>query len=363
MTGTDCTKALQAQVLEAINDERVLLPCGSHSKDFYGHAVAGEALCCSEHRGITQYEPTELVLTARSGTPLREIEAVLAEHGQMLAFEPPHFGLDATLGGAIAAGLAGPGRVCYGSVRDFVLGVRIINGYGQVLHFGGQVMKNVAGYDISRFLVGSLGTLALLLEVSLKVLPLPEREFTLCQSCNREEAWQQMLAWSRQSLPITATAWYRDQLYCRLAGQDDAVQGAIAVIGGEEHADGPAFWTALREQTLPAFSSASRLWRLSLPATTSPRQEAGEQILEWGSALRWCCEARNTASTAADYQDYAKTAGGHACCFRGAGPGVGVFQPLPATMLALQQRLKQAFDPKSLFNPGRLYPATTTPGL
>ena len=363
MPDTDRTDALLEQIRQALAEQQTLLPCGNGSKVFFGRLVLGAALCCSEHRGILQYEPNELVLTARSGTPLQEVVAALAERGQMLAFEPPHFSPDATLGGAVATGLAGPARAYHGSVRDFVLGMRIINGLGQPLRFGGQVMKNVAGYDISRLLVGSLGTLALILDISLKVLPLPDKEITLCQSCDSATAWQQMLAWSRQSLPITATAWYRGRLYCRLAGEGSAVQAAVRLVGGEENPDGNTFWTALREQTLPAFTSSQRLWRLSLPATTPLRHESGELILEWGGALRWCCEQETSQVDASDYWNYAQTCGGHACCFRGAQPGSEVFQPLPAGLLALQQRLKQAFDPKHLFNPGRMYGPDSTPEL
>ncbi|HED12364.1 MAG TPA: glycolate oxidase subunit GlcE [Gammaproteobacteria bacterium] len=363
MPRTNCSQALQEQILQALSEQKTLQPCGGHSKDFYGRTVNGEKLSCAGHRGILNYEPKELVLTAKSGTPLQEIEAILAERGQMLAFEPPHFGPGTTLGGVVAAGLAGPARAYRGSVRDYVLGVRVINGHGQILHFGGEVIKNVAGYDISRLLTGSLGTLALLLEVSLKVLPLPEAETTISMSCDSTTALQHMLTWSRQALPITATAWYRDQLYCRLSGERSAVHDAISLIGGDENTDGSIFWTALREQTLPAFTASKRLWRLSVPPTTLLREESGEVILEWGGALRWCCENRHLIIDKTDYWDYAKTVGGHATCFRGAKPGTEVFQPLPSELLALHQRLKLAFDPKSLFNPGHLYGTTAATGL
>lgn len=324
---------------------------GGNTKHFYGGPVAGEALQVAAYRGIVDYEPSELVLTARCGTPLREVEATLAEQGQMLPFEPPHFGEGATLGGCVAAGLSGPRRATSGAVRDYVLGVRMLDGRGTELSFGGRVMKNVAGYDVSRLMAGSLGTLGVILEVSLKVLPRPRAECTLRLEMDEAKAIETMNALAGKPLPVSATFHHEGLLWIRLSGSESAIRAARSKIGGEEVAEDEAFWTSVREQTHPFFTSSPRLWRLSIK-TTSPPLGLGPQAMEWGGALRWI--ARD--APAAEVRAAAQRAGGHATLFRGADGATPVFHPLPATLEHIHRRLKHAFDPAGILNPGRLFP-------
>ena len=325
---------------------------GGGTKDFYGEPCAGEALDTRPLAGIVDYEPTELVITAGAGTPLADIEAAIRARGQMLAFEPPHFGAGATLGGCVAAGLSGPRRASAGAVRDFVLGVRILDGRGDSLRFGGTVMKNVAGYDVSRVIAGSLGTLGLVTEVSLKVLPVPVAEITLRLEKSAAEAIALMNEWGGRPLPISATCHCDNLLTVRLSGAAAAVRTARDRIGGEEVSDAAAFWTAVREQTLPFFAGAQTLWRLSVKSTTPPLNLPGPQLIEWGGALRWLAgdgDARLVREAAA-------YAGGHATLFRARDKAAGAFQPVTPTLATLHRRLKAAFDPAGIFNPGRMYP-------
>lgn len=335
---------------------------GGGSKNFYGGPLHGEVLSTAAYRGVIAYEPTELVITARAGTPLAEIETVLAERQQMLAFEPPRFSPTSTIGGVVAAGLSGPRRLQAGAVRDFVLGTRIIDGQGRILTFGGQVMKNVAGYDVSRVMAGSLGTLGLIAEVSLKVLPVPVAEATLRFACDPAEGIVRVNRWGGQPLPISATAWHGGALWVRLSGAEAAVAAARAVLGGEAVDDGAgrALWQALRDQTHAFFASAGAagtpLWRLSVPSTAQPLDLPGETLVEWGGALRWLA-----ADLPADKVRAAVlAAGGHATLYRAGDEAKvragGAFQPLSPAMAALNRNLKREFDPKGVFGPGRLYP-------
>ena len=326
---------------------------GGGSKDWYGQAARGEVLDTRPYSGIVDYEPTELVITARSGTPLAQIVAALAIHNQVLACEPPHFGPNATIGGTVATGLSGPTRASVGALRDFMLGAVLMDGKGEVLHFGGQVMKNVAGYDVSRLLTGALGTLGLLLEVSVKVLPKPVAEITVQLPMSQADAIRNLNTWGGQPLPITASLWQDDMLTLRFAGARAAVNAALQRIGGGE-IDGAEFWHAAREQTLPFFAGitdAAPLWRLSVPSTTAPLDLAGAQLIEWGGAQRWL---RSTAP-AATLRAAAVAAGGHATLFRGGDKSVGVFQPLAPAVAKIHRHLKSAFDPNGIFNPGRMY--------
>ena len=329
---------------------------GGGSKDWYGRALQGELLDTRAHAGIIDYEPTELVITARCGTPLSEIGAALAEQNQMLAFDPPHFSPHATLGGMVATGLSGPARASVGALRDFVLGAVLLDGQGQVLHFGGQVMKNVAGYDVSRLLAGSLGTLGLILEVSLKVLPRPIAETTVRLPMSQAEAIHHLNTWGGQPLPLAASLWQEDHLSLRLAGAAAAVAAARQRIGGEE-IDGDRFWNAAREQTLPFFDGADKanaapLWRLSVPSTTAPFALSDPQLIEWGGAQRWL----RSSAPGERIRAIAAGAGGHATLFRGGDRNGGVFQPLAPAVAKIHRHLKQAFDPAGIFNPGRMYP-------
>lgn len=323
---------------------------GAGSKDFYGGLLAGEVLDVAACRGIVAYEPTELYITAKCGTPLREIEATLAEKGQMLAFEPPIFS-GASAGGSVAAGLSGPRRQQVGAVRDFVLGVKLVDGTGQVLNFGGQVMKNVAGYDVSRLIAGSLGTLGVIAEVTLKVLPKPVAEQTLVFALDRNEALKRLNHWGGQPLPISASFWHEGQLWLRLSGARAAVEAACRKLGGTPAANPDQHWLSVREQTHPAFSG-DILWRLAVPTNAPCPGLDGLQAIEWGGALRWY------AGESAAIRGAAARLGGHAVLYR-APESLrcleGAFAPLSPTLLALHRRLKKAFDPKGILNPGRLY--------
>jgi len=326
---------------------------GGGTKDWYGQSLAGKILDTRGHRGIVDYEPTELVITARCGTPLAEIEAVLAEQNQMLAFEPPQFGPGATFGGAIAAGLSGPRRANSGALRDFVLGAELLDGKGDLLRFGGQVMKNVAGYDVSRLLAGSLGTLGLITEASVKVLPRPFAETTLRFEIGEIDAIRKLNEWGGQPLPVSASCWHAGVLALRLSGAQAAVDAAVRSLGGQVMPDCAAFWASLREQQHAFFAGDddTALWRLSLPSTTGAVVLKGEQLIEWGGAQRWL---RAGSEDVDAIRATVKAAGGHATLFRGGDKSVGVFQPLAPAVARIHERLKASFDPAHIFNPGRM---------
>ena len=331
---------------------------GGGTKDFYGQPPAGEPLEMRGWHGIVGYEPTELVITARCGTPLVEVEAALAERGQMLAFEPPAFGAAATIGGVIAAGLSGPRRASAGAARDFVLGATLLDAAGRELRFGGQVMKNVAGYDVSRLACGSLGILGPILEVSLKVLPLPAAEASLRLPIDEAGALRAVNEWGGQPLPLSASAWCEGVLSLRLSGAAAAVEAAAARFEREhgaarlDPAQARAYWAGVREQTDSFFDGAQPLWRLSVPATAPVVDLPGARMFEWGGALRWL---RSDASAETVRAAVARL-GGTATLFRGGDRAAGVFHPLAPINAALQRRLKDAFDPARIFNPGRMYP-------
>lgn len=343
--------AIIERIRAAHADGDPLIIRGGGSKDFYGKADEGEVLNTRKLAGIVDYQPKELVLTARAGTALEEIEAVLAGENQMLAFEPPHFGGGATLGGSIAAGLSGPRRPYAGAARDFVLGVHLIDGTGQALRFGGQVIKNVAGYDVSRLMVGALGTLGLIAEVSLKVLPKPAEEISLQFELDEAVAIRRMNEWAGQPLPLSATSWHAGLLTLRLSGAVSAVRAAQARLGGEKLADGAAFWRRLRDQDTPFFDKRP-LWRLALKPTTPPLNPGYAQWIEWGGAVRWLAAGPAPATP----RTLASEAGGHATLFRGETPPDGAFAPLSPPIAALHRNLKRRFDPRGIFNRGRLYP-------
>ena len=342
------------QVLGAAGAGRTLRIRGGGTKDWYGQSFEGDILDTRTYAGIIDYEPTELVVTARCGTPLSEIEAVLAERNQMLAFEPPHFGDNATFGGAIACGLSGPRRASAGAVRDFVLGVQLLDGQGQVLTFGGQVMKNVAGYDVSRLLAGSMGTLGLMLQMSVKVLPLPLRELTVRFEMSEIDALARLNEWGGQPLPLSASCWNNGVLTLRLSGASAAVDAAERLLGGERVPDGAAFWRGLREHQHAFFGNADSLWRLSVPSAASAILLRGEQLIEWGGAQRWLKSASD-AATAQNIRRAVGAAGGHATLFRGGDKKVGVFHPLAPAVASIHARLKASFDPSYVFNPARMY--------
>jgi glycolate oxidase FAD binding subunit len=336
---------------------------GGNTKAFYGEtSQVSDTLDVKPLAGISAYDPSELVVTVRAGTLLSELENTLADKGQHLAFEPPRLGSESTVGGVVAAGLAGPARATAGGVRDHVLGATLVNGRGEVLSFGGQVMKNVAGYDVSRVLAGSMGVLGVIAEVSLKVLPQPVATATLRFEFEQAQALAQMHRWGGQPLPITATAWWEGMLVVRLAGAGAAVSAAQTALGGEriEPSMAASFWQGLRDHSDEYFVGAAKaaasdtgsvaLWRLSLPPTAEPLDLPGEQLVEWGGAQRWLC----THALGTQVRAAAQAAGGHATLFRARDKSVGVFHPQFGAAARVQRELQQAFDPDGVFDRARL---------
>ncbi|TLP64851.1 MULTISPECIES: glycolate oxidase subunit GlcE [Pseudomonas] len=343
----DISQDLLEQVNQALEQGTPLIIQGGNSKAMLGCPVLGQTLDTRRHTGIVSYDPSELVLTARAGTPLQDIEAVLHAAGQMLACEPPHLGPGATLGGMVAAGLSGPRRPWAGAVRDHVLGTRMITGHGKLLRFGGQVMKNVAGYDVSRLMVGSFGCLGLLTEVSIKVLPRPRECLSLRLAMADHQALAALAEWGQQALPISAACHDGQALYLRLEGGAGSVRSARERLGGEpvdSH-----FWLDLREQRLAFFEGAAPLWRVSLPLACGPLALPGQQLLDWGGAQRWL----KSEAPASQIRELVARLGGHATAYA---PGTQSSAPLPAALMRYHQALKRQLDPQGIFNPGRLYP-------
>jgi glycolate oxidase FAD binding subunit len=355
-----------ATLVERLRDanasHRALCLRGGGTKDFYGEPPRGDVLDTRVITGSALHEPSELVVTAPAGLRVDALEAQLAEHGQCLPFEPPHFGAGSTVGGMVAAGLSGPSRARAGSLRDHVLGVAMLSGSGELLHFGGRVIKNVAGYDVSRVVAGSLGILGVIVEVSLKVLPKSEAETTLRFDMKPAEALATLHAWGARPLPLDASAWWNGNLIVRLRGSTAAVSDAERQLGGEPIAAATAspFWMALRDHTDPFFVAADEaiehqdaaLWRLSLPPTAPLLGLAGDELIEWHGAQRWLA----TALPAPLVRDAATAVGGHATLFRGRDKSAGVFMPLAEPLRVIHERLKRSFDPNGILNPGRLYP-------
>ena len=349
-------EALQARIRAAAHAGTALRIRGGGTKDFYGGALAGEVIDTRIYAGIIDYEPTELVITARAGTSLAAIESAMRARGQMLAFEPPRFAEGGTLGGVVASGLSGPRRPYAGAVRDLVLGLRVFDGTGQYLTFGGQVMKNVAGFDVARLMTGALGTLGLITEISLKCLPLPKTESTLAFECAADEAIRRANEWAGQPLPLSATCFHQGSLRIRLSGAQPAVAAAMARLGGETVTDGDAFWLSVRDHAHAFFAgpaaAGSPVWRLSVKSTAPYTDLGGEQLIEWGGALRWLAAGERTDPQ--KVRQWALAQGGHATLFRATAKNVNVFQPLDPTLAELHGRLKAVFDPQRIFNRGRL---------
>jgi glycolate oxidase FAD binding subunit len=344
--------ALIERVREAHAKRTPLEIRGGGSKRFLGESTSDAPLDVTGYRGVIEYEPTELVLSVRAGTPLREVEAALDQGGQMLPFEPPHFGADATIGGCVATGLSGPRRAYVGSVRDFVLGVRIIDGQGKDMHFGGKVIKNVAGYDVSRLTVGAHGTLGVITEISFKVLPKPALEQTIAFDVDAATAIDSANRWAAKPLPLSAMLFDGERLYVRLSGAESAVGAARKQLGGLLIADAAPLWRSVREHTHHALASERALWRLSVPSTTPPLA-LGAQLIEWGGALRWLASDTDAAAIRAGVEQ----AGGSATLFRNATGDAAVFHPLKPEIARLHERLKLTFDPARILNPGRMYRA------
>ena len=359
--------ALASQIQAAAAASQPLRLRGGGSKDFYGEALNGEVLDTSALNGVVSYEPSELVITVLAGTPLAEVEALLTSHNQCFAFEPPHFGPDTTVGGMVASGLSGPARASVGAVRDYMLGIKVINGRGEHLTFGGQVMKNVAGYDVSRLMAGSLGTLGLITEVSLKVLPIAPAEATLRFQCSQQQALDWLNAWGGKPLPLNASCWVEDAgvgtLYLRLRGAVAAVEAAcktLCALGGEQKSNAAvaADWQACRDQTLPWFAQrapSQDLWRLSVPQTAPVLDLPDSPLIEWHGGLRWY---RAAVGHGPRLREAAKAAGGHATLFVASNAhqtsAIARFDALKPPLDRIHRELKREFDPAGIFNRGRL---------
>lgn len=344
----DDSQSLLEQVNQALENATPLRIQGSNSKAFLGRTTAGEILDTRSHRGIVSYDPTELVITARCGTPLSQLTQVLDAAQQMLPCEPPSFGDGATVGGMIACGLSGPRRPWSGSVRDFVLGTRVITGQGKLLRFGGEVMKNVAGYDLSRLMAGSYGSLGLITEVSLKVLPKPRQCLSISLEMDAERALLRLAEWGQQPLPISAACHDGSRLHLRLEGGEGSVSAAHERLGGERLE--ACWWDDLNEQRLSFFDEEQPLWRLSLPHNTPPLSLPGRQLIDWGGAQRWL----KSDAEPAYIRQVVDEIGGHATCFSH-GLTDTPFQPLAPALMRYHRNLKLQLDPRGIFNPGRLY--------
>jgi glycolate oxidase FAD binding subunit len=323
---------------------------GGGSKRFYGESMEALPIDVSAHSGVIDYDPAELVITLRAGCKLGEIEALLAESRQMFGFEPPYFGADATIGGMVASGLTGPRRAYAGSIRDFVLGAKILDGRGKILQFGGRVIKNVAGFDVSRLMVGSLGTLGIILEVSIRVVPMVETEVTLAyEHAGADEHLGWINALGSRPYPISASAWVNGQSLLRLSGSEQGVSHAVAQLGG---AAVESRWQEFREQSHDFFDPTQALTRISLPPASTGYQTDTPQLIEWGGAQRWLIGEVDIGAL----RDEARGKGVSVCAFKRHGAEVPVFQPLPVAMLKLQRSIKSSFDPAGIFNSGRIYP-------
>ena len=343
---------LTEQIRLAHDNKKALAIHGGKSKSFYGGPVVGEPLDLRPYTGIIDYEPKELVLTVRAGTPLAEIEAAMTRENQMLPFEPPYFAEGATIGGTVASGLSGPRRPYTGAVRDFVLGTRIVNGKGEDLRFGGRVIKNVAGYDVSRLMTGAMGTLGVLLDLSFKVLPKPSDEITLCYDMDEATAIQRFNEWAGKPLPISATSWHDGVAMLRLSGAIAGVKAAREKLGGEQvnSADAVNFWRDLRDHRAGFFQSSEPLWRLSVPSTSPPIALDLPQWMEWGGALRWVRGANDPK----ELRRKVEAIGGHVTLFRHGDKSAGVFHPVQPVLAKIHRNLKAAFDPANILNPGRM---------
>ena len=353
MADQDIGTDLQQQVEHAVNTKTLLNIAGGGSKSFLGVISNAKTLDVQHHEGVISYEPTELVIKARAGTPLKTLTDMLSDNGQMLPFEPPAFGAEATIGGTVACALAGPARPYLGGVRDYVLGCQVLNGRAQSLRFGGEVMKNVAGYDVSRLMTGAMGTLGVLLDVSVKVLPKAESEITLAQPLDASDAIEAMQALAGSGLPVTASAWIDGDMFTRLSSTEGAVNAAASKLPGDK-IENPQLWTELKEQRLPFFSTDAPLWRISTPALTPVMDIEGSWLCDWAGMQRWL----KSDAPASVIRSQCESVGGHATLYRASETlrrETGVFHPPAAPLLKLQKRLKNEFDPAGIFNYQRLF--------
>jgi glycolate oxidase FAD binding subunit len=357
MPGEDQTALLAERMRAASAAGTAVRIVGGDTRRGYGRPVDGSAVEVTGHHGVIVYDPGELVLTVRSGTPLAAVEALLEAHGQCLPFEPPRSGMASTIGGTIAAGLAGPARVARGPVRDYVLGARLLTGDGRVLRFGGEVMKNVAGYDVARLLAGSLGILGVLMDVSLKVLP-RRSTLTVQRACSATDALDTLARAALSGVPITASCWCARHLSVRLEGSAFALNEIVPALGGSILPDDAAesFWRSVRDQQHEFFEHASTLWRIIVPALAPLGSAAGSAALlfEWNGGQRWYADIDAAAAN-----ELAQAGGGFATRFRAPhslhDASLEVFAPLPDAVMTLHHSLKRVFDPAGICNPGRMY--------
>jgi len=349
----DSSENLREQILKARKKEQKLNIVGGGTKAFMGRAADSHAdtLKLSKHTGIVEYHPVELIMTVRAGTTIKDIEAALAEEGQCLHFEPPRFGDASTLGGTLACNLSGPARPWSGSVRDQVLGVRLLNGKGEHLRFGGQVMKNVAGYDTSRLQAGAMGTLGAITEVSLKVMPKPAMTLTLVEDMALNDVIKYMNQRAGEPKPITGAAWVDGKVYLRLSGAKSAVEATAEKWSGDVMEQGGAFWQQLQHMQHDFFAGDEPLWRFSIGATAANPDLDGPWLIDWAGSQRWYRGAADSAKL----ESMAQQAGGQVTLFRGGDRTDEVMHHQPQALKTIQQRLKKSFDPDGLFNPGRLY--------
>lgn len=343
--------SIKEHVLNAIQQSKPLKIVGGNSKEFLGRATTGTLVDISDYSGIISYEPTELFITARAGTLLSDINNTLSEQGQMLAFDPPNVSDKATIGGVVATGLSGSRRPYSGSVRDYILGVRCINGLGKELSFGGQVIKNVAGYDLSRLMTGAFGTLGIILEVSIKVVPIPEVEITCFRSMSKEKALAKMLELSGQAIPISASCYDGEVFYVRLSGNENSVKATSKKIDFDKEENAINLWNDLRDYKAPIFNTDINIWRVSVPTTANPDIGDDPFLVDWGGGLYWL----NSERSAKEIFSSTREAGGSAMLFRGSVQDQELFQPLPNGLLSLHKGLKKAFDPHGILNPGKMY--------
>lgn len=351
MPESDFIQALSASIQQASTSQQALSIQGGGSKSFYGNDISAQALDVSSNIGIVDYEPSELFITANNGTLLSDIETLLNTNNQQLSFEPPQFGDHATLGGTVACGLSGPRRPYAGSLRDCILGAHIVNGKGEHLEFGGQVMKNVAGYDASRLMCGALGTLGVITQISLRVAPKPQTELTLALDTNQAHALEIMNGWTQTQLPVSATYYYNDTLYVRIEGLETTIKKAHKEIGGEALSDSHLFWSELKNHQADFFQTDLPLWRIIVPNNTPPLSINNESCMEWNGGLRWIKSDDNPQHIIKQCQ----AVNGHTTLFKAKSKPDDCIANIHPNLKKLHMNLKSAFDPQRILNPGRMY--------
>jgi glycolate oxidase FAD binding subunit len=376
---------LRQAVEWALNDGVTLDVRGQGSKQALGKPMTcDQVLDLSGLSGIVDYAPEELVVTLRAGTPMREVEALLAQRNQMLAFEPPDLGPllgqeagRGTLVGAVMGNLAGPRRISAGAARDHLLGFSGVNGRGEAFKSGGKVMKNVTGYDLSKLLAGSWGTLAVLDQVSVKVLPAPDQTRTLVLlGLSDEKAVKAMCAAMGSPHDVSGAAHVDGRTALRLEGVAPSVEARLkglrdllAEAGAAMEELGTlesrAFWREVRDVAPLSGSGDAVVWKISCPPTEGPgivgrikaQRPAAETLYDWSGGLVWLALPPSAGADHSIVRSTLGATGGHATLIRGTETvraSVPVFQPQPAALAALAARVKESFDPKRLFNPGRM---------